>query len=91
MSNPHDESKPYAVSVNTSDIYEAIAQTSDALYTYIEEALASHSYHEADDCHFGILARDLLGVLHRHADQLTAGQLPGCPCDRDDEKKGPYV
>ena len=91
MPNAHDQSKAYALSVNTDDVYEAIAQTSDALYTFIEEALASHIYHEAEDCQFGILARDLLGVLNRHADQLTAGQAPECASDAEGEKKWPYV
>lgn len=72
----HEEShnnREYTVSVNTSDIHEAIAAVAGALYALVEEALAQHEGHEAEECEFEQFARDILGVLTRHGEQLSAG------------------
>ncbi len=87
MSHATDDSKQYTVSVHTDDIHEAISQLSDALYTCVQDALATHNCHEEEECSFGIFARDLLGVLDRHADQLLGEGAP----DEGEEKKWPYV
>lgn len=87
MSQATDDPKQYTVSVHTDDIHEAISQLSDALYTCVQDALATHSCHEEEECLFGIFARDLLGVLDRHADQLLGEGAP----DEGEEKKWPYV
>lgn len=72
MLSPNSSSKEYTVSVGTDDIHEAIALVASALYTLAEEALAAHENHEAEECEFEAFARDILGVLARHADQLRA-------------------
>ena len=87
MSQATDDPKQYTVSVHTDDIHEAISQLSDALYTCVQDALATHNCHEEEECLFGIFARDLLGVLDRHADQLLGEDAP----DEVEEKKWPYV
>ena len=87
MSQASDDPKQYTVSVHTDDIHEAISQLSDALYTCVQDALATHNCHEEEECSFGIFARDLLGVLDRHADQLLGEGAP----DEGEEKKWPYV
>jgi len=66
-----DNNREYTVSVSTGDIYEAIASVASALYTLVEEALALHEDHEAEECEFELFARDILGVLTRHGDQLS--------------------
>ena len=71
MSLPHDEPKEYTVSVNTQNIHEAISSVASALYVFVEEALAVHEGHEAEECEFEAFARDVLGVLTRHAEQLS--------------------
>ncbi len=91
MSQATDDSKQYTVSVHTDDIHEAISQLSDALYTCVQDALATHSCREEEDCRFGAFARDLLGTLDRHADQLLGEDAPDCVSDEDEEKKWPYV
>ncbi len=63
--------KEYTVSVSTDDIQEAIKSLANPLYAFMEEALASHEDHAAEECEFEIFARDVLGVLTRHADQLS--------------------
>jgi hypothetical protein len=80
MPSEKDKSKEYTVSVCTDDIHEAIGSVADALFTLVEEALAAHENHEAEECEFETFARDVLGVLSRHADQLS-----GTPVSRDDE------
>lgn len=69
----HDDPKEYCLSVRTNDVHAAIAQTAGALYELVEEALQTHEDHEAEECEFELFARDILGVLSRHADQLTEG------------------
>ncbi len=71
MSSKNDISREYTVSVRTDDIHEAIGSVADALYALVEEALAAHENHEAEECEFETFARDVLGVLSRHADQLS--------------------
>jgi len=66
---PHRE---YAISVNTDNLQEAIASVGSALYGLMEEALTAHEDHEGEDCEFEAFARDVLGVLMRHAEQLSA-------------------
>ena len=73
MNVPAESSKEYNVSIHTNDIQEAIASVGDALYAFVEEALANHDNHEAEECEFEAFARDILGVLTRHAEQLSAG------------------
>ena len=63
--------KEYNLSVHTNDVHAAIAQTATALYELVEEALQTHEEHEAEECEFELFARDILGVLSRHADQLS--------------------
>ncbi len=75
MSQPGDRPKEYRVSVNTDDLQEAIASLANALYGLVEEALASHEDHEAEECEFEGFARDLLGVLGRHADQFSGNGI----------------
>lgn len=65
-----DEPKEYNLLVQTNDIHAAIAQAASALYELVEEALQAHEDHEAEECEFELFARDILGVLGRHADQL---------------------
>lgn len=69
------ESKEYTLSVRTDDIHDAIGRLASALYTLVEEALAAHENHEAEECEFEAFARDILGVLTRHAEQLSAGEV----------------
>jgi hypothetical protein len=64
------EDKEYTVSVRTNDINEAIATAGSTFYSLIEEALQGHEMHEADGCEFEEFARDVLGVLDRHSEQL---------------------
>lgn len=73
MNLPTEPSKEYNVSVHTNDLQEAIASVGNALYVFVEEALADHENHEAEECEFEAFARDILGVLTRHAEQLSAG------------------
>ena len=75
MPLPDQQSPEYVVSVKTNDIEEAVASVASALYGLVEEALSLHENHEAEECEFEGFARDLLGVLTRHADQL-AGSGP---------------
>lgn len=63
----------YNVSVRTNDVHSAIAKTAGALYDLVEEALQAHEDHEAEECDFELFARDVLGVLSRHADQMSNG------------------
>ena len=74
MPSPHDESKEYTVSVSTDDIRAAIRLTASALYTFAEEALAAHDDQEVDECQFNAFARDILGVLTQHAEELSEGE-----------------
>jgi hypothetical protein len=69
----HDP-KEYNLSVHTNDVHAAIAQTAAALYELVEEALQTHEDHEAEECDFELFARDMLGLLTRHADQLANGE-----------------
>ena len=64
----------YTVHISTSNIHEAIAAAAGSLYTLVEEALVSHQDHEAEECEFEEFARDVLGVLGRHADLLSEGE-----------------
>ena len=73
MSIEPSKSFEYNVSVRTNDAQTAIAQTAGALYELVEEALQTHEDHEAEECEFELFARDILGVLSRHADQMTNG------------------
>lgn len=66
----HDP-KEYKVAVQTDDVRAAIAQLASALYELTEKALQIHQDHEAEECEFELFARDLFGVLARHADQLV--------------------
>ena len=68
--------KEYNLSIHTSDVRSAIAQTASALYELMEEALQTHEAHEAEECEFELFARDVLAVLGRHADQLTDQEGP---------------
>jgi hypothetical protein len=70
--------KEYTVSVSADRIEDAVSEVASALYTLIEEALEAHEGHECEECPFEDFARDVLGVLTRHADQLT-------PADADFE------
>ena len=65
--------KEYNLSVHTNDVHAAIAQTAGALYELVEEALQAHEDHEAEECEFELFARDILGVLSRHSDQMSNG------------------
>ncbi len=73
MHSETDNHREYTVSVRTNDIHEAIASAASALYTLVEEALALHEDHEAEECEFEQFARDILGVLTRHGEQLSGG------------------
>jgi hypothetical protein len=72
------EAKQYTVSVRTNGIHEAIAETGNALYALVDEALLSHEPHELDEeCEFEEFARDLLRVLASHSEQLaSSGDTP---------------
>ena len=83
MSLSNDDPKEYTVSVNTHNIHEAISSVASALYAFVEEALAAHEDHEAEECEFEGFARDILGVLTRHAEQLSDA---GAPWDRREEE-----
>ena len=69
MDSENSKGKEYTVSVRTNDIQEAIATTGSAFYSLMEEALQLHD-HEPEECEFEEFARDVLGVLGRHSDQL---------------------
>ena len=71
------DSREYTVSVSTDDIREAIRLTASALYTFAEEALADHEDQEVDESHFNSFARDILGVLTQHAEELSDGEGSG--------------
>jgi hypothetical protein len=71
MTQPTAIPKEYSVSINTDDIHEAVRSLSSALYSLIEEALVVHEQHVAEECDFEVFARDVLGVLMRHAEQLS--------------------
>ena len=71
MSDDTTESKEYAVSINTDDIREAIAAAGSALYTLCEEALGSIEDQDIDEHEFEVFLLDVLGVLTRHAEQLS--------------------
>ena len=63
----------YRVSVATSDIRKAIAETGTALWALVDEALLSHEPHDIDEeCEFEEFARDLLRVLTAHSDELAS-------------------
>jgi hypothetical protein len=70
------ENKEYSVSIRTNDIHEAIATAGSALYSLVEEALQMHEAHEAEECEFEEFARDVLGILGRHSDQLSRQVRP---------------
>lgn len=76
------ENKEYSVSIRTNDIHEAIATAGSALYSLVEEALQMHEAHEAEECEFEEFARDVLGILGRHSDQLNRQVRPW---DTDEE------
>ena len=87
MLPPNSSSKEYNVSVSTDDIHEAIGSLSSALYALVEEALTQHENHEAEECEFEVFARDLLGVLTRHAEQFSdAGTTWDTDEDEDSEQ-----
>jgi len=65
----------YYVSVRTNDVNEAIASVANTLYALIEEAMAAHESHEAEECEFETFARDVIGVLSRHADRLSGDHV----------------
>ncbi len=71
MDSP-SETKEYAVSLSTSDIHEAIRSLASALYSYVEEALVLHDDPDSEECEFEVFAHDLLGVMMRHAEQLSS-------------------
>ena len=73
----------YAVSVRSQNIYEAITAVANAFYGLVEEALAEHEGHEEEECEFEAFARDVLGVLDRHADQLGGDSSAWEPPDED--------
>jgi len=75
MSLANGQPKEYTLSVSTNNIHEAIASVADALYALVEEALAAHENHEAEECEFETFARDVLGVLSGHADQLSGERV----------------
>ncbi len=68
------DSKEYNVTVRTDDIREAIAAVASALYVFSEEALSKVDEDATDDWDFEVFLRDLLGVLNRHAEQLTSNE-----------------
>jgi len=65
----------YRVSVDTSDIHEAISLLASALYGFAEEALTAHENDETDESEFESFARDILGVIASHADLLAESPL----------------
>ncbi len=67
--------REYAFSINTDDIHAAIRSLASILYTYVEEALVMHENHDAEECEFEAFARDFLGVLVRHAEQLVCDDV----------------
>lgn len=83
MLSLNSNSKEYAVSVNTDDISQAIREVSDALYNLAQETLATHGCQQEDDCPFLIFARDILGVLDQHTDQLSCEARPSKGEDED--------
>ena len=69
------DAKQYTVSVRTSDIHEAIAETGAALAALVDEALLSHEPHAIDEeCEFEEFARELLRVLTSHSDALASSE-----------------
>ena len=63
------------MSVSTDDIHEAIRATASALYVLAEEALGIEDDEDVEEHEFDVFLRDILGVLTRHADQLSSGEL----------------
>ncbi len=68
------EAREYVVSVSTDDIHEAIRSLASALHSYVEEALILHEDHDSEECEFEVFAHDLIGVLMRHAEQLSGDE-----------------
>jgi len=71
MPEDSKESKEYVISINTDDIREAIAGAASSLYALTEEALGSIEDQNIDEHEFEVFLLDVLGVLTRHAEQLS--------------------
>ncbi len=81
MPSPDEQPKEYTLSIRTDDIHEAIAAAASALYALVQEALALREEYESEDGDFEIFARDILGTLTRHADQLSLAEPWGGDID----------
>jgi len=71
----------YDFSVHTNRLDNAIARTASILYLLVQEELSCHDDQEVDGCEFEEFARDVMGVLTSHADQLVI-------CDREHIESG---
>lgn len=74
---PHPNYFTYDFSVRTNRLGNAVAKTASILYLLVEEELSCHEDHEAEECEFEEFARDIIGVLTRHADQLVVSDVEG--------------
>lgn len=84
MYTPNDKPKEYNVSVSSDNIHDAIASVGSALYALVEEALATHEDHEMEECEFESFARDIIGVLTQHPEQLSADEVSWETCSTDE-------
>jgi len=90
MQFDNSQTHEYTVSVRTNNPQEAIALTANALYTLVEETLQLHD-HETEECEFEEFARDVLGVLGRHADQLSRYEGAWDSNDEDRFEPAPQI
>ena len=50
----------------------------------VEEALATHEDHEMEECEFESFARDIIGVLTQHPEQLSVDEVSWETCSTDE-------
>lgn len=80
---PHPDYFTYDFSVRTNRLEKAIAKTASILYLLVEEALSCRDDQEVEGCEFEEFARDIMGVLTSHADQLVIGDGEGADSGED--------
>ena len=84
MHTPNGKPKEYNLSVSSDNIHDAIASVGSALYALVEEARTAHENHETEGCAFESFARDIIGVLTQHPEQLSADEVSWETCSTDE-------